>query len=204
MQGRFSVLSKFGIKFVEVAGAGLASALCAFCLGQLGEQRTAPAPAAPVVQVVPASEDAMRMARDDHALLAALVRKQSEGHEGVETARPAPAAAAAKPAKPAPPAQARRSQKPEPATAAETPARAAEPMPIQPPAANTAAVLPAQSSRPPTAPDASAGVSAGEEEHPLLDRLAQIPAWFLPGNERVFGDAPRPPMPVGEFFPRAM
>ena len=203
MQGRFAVLSRFGIKFVEVASAGLASAACAFCLGQLGEQR--PAPPAPVVQVVPASEDAMRMARDDHALLAALVRKQTEGAAG-ETARPAPAAAAAKPAKPAPPAQARRGQKPEPAISAEAHARPAEPMAIAPPiaAANSGASVQAQSPRAPTIPDTSAAIPAGEEEHPLLDRLAQIPAWLLPGNERVFGTAPRPPMPVGELFPSAM
>jgi hypothetical protein len=204
MQGRFTVLSRFAIKFVEVASAGLASAVCAFCLGQLGEQRPAPAP--PVVQVVPASEDAMRMARDDHALLAALVRKQTEGPAEVATARPAPAVAASRPAKPMPAVQARRIQRPEPAVSAEVHARPAEPMTIAPPiaAANSGASVQAQSPRAPTTPDATAAASAGEEEHPLLDRLAQIPAWLLPGNERVFGAAPRPPMPVGELFQGAM
>ena len=38
----------------------------------------------------------------------------------------------------------------------------------------------------------------------MLARLRQIPSWFAPENERVFGNVPRPPMPVGEFLPSAM
>ena len=81
MPGRFAFLSRFGVKFVEVAGAGLASAACAYCLGLVGQQPPAPPPA--IVQVMP-SEDAMRMARDDHALLAALVRKETEARKDAE------------------------------------------------------------------------------------------------------------------------
>jgi hypothetical protein len=205
VQTKFAFLSKFGIKFIEVASAGLASALCAFCLGQLGEPRRAPP--APIVQVLPASEDAIRMARDDHALLAALVRKETEHQKREEV--PALAGAAAKPAKPAPGAQARRNQKPEPTASVETPPRAAEPLPLQPPtAASPSAARPAARSAPPPLERDEFAVSAsspsGEEEHPLLARLGQIPSWFLPGNDRVFGEVPRPPMPVGEFFPSAM
>lgn len=81
MSGRLAFLSRFGVKFVEVAGAGLASAACAYFLGLVGQQSPAPPPA--IVQVMP-SEDAMRMARDDHALLAALVRKETEARKEAE------------------------------------------------------------------------------------------------------------------------
>jgi hypothetical protein len=203
VSGRFAFLSRFGVKFVEVAGAGLASAACAYFLGLVGQQPPAP-PA--IVQVVP-SEDAMRMARDDHALLAALVRKETEGRKDTENrkdtesqAKPE-AAAAPKPAKPPQTAQARRSQKPEQAAAS-------EPLPIQPPlaAANAAPKPAAQSPMPLLGRDgfATAAPSAGEEERPVLARLRQIPSWFAPENERLFGNVPRPPMPVGEFLPSAM
>jgi hypothetical protein len=208
--GRFSFLSRFGVKFVEVAGAGLASAACAYCVGIVGQQPPAPPPA--IVQVVP-SEDAMRMARDDHALLAALVRKETESRKDVEDrkdsesqAKPE-AAAAPKPAKPQA-AQARRSQKPEQAAVSEPQPRASEPLAIQPPvAAANAAPKPAPQS-PAAQPGrdgfAAAGPNGDEEERPLFARLRQIPSWFSPANERVFGSVPRPPMPVGEFLPSAM
>lgn len=210
MSGRLAFLSRFGVKFVEVAGAGLASAACAYFLGLVGQQSPAPPPA--IVQVMP-SEDAMRMARDDHALLAALVRKETEarkeaeGRKDIESrkdtesqAKPE-AAAAPKPPKSPQTAQARRSQKPEQAAAS-------EPLAIQPPlaAANAAPKPAVQSPMPLLGHDgfATTTPSAGEEERPLLARLRQIPSWFAPENERVFGNVPRPPMPVGEFLPSAM
>lgn len=210
MSGRFAFLSRFGVKFVEVAGAGLASAACAYFLGLVGQQPP-PAPPPAIVQVVP-SEDAMRMARDDHALLAALVRKESEGRKDSESRKDgeshvkpeaAAAAAAPKPAKPPQAAQARRSQKSEQAAASES-----QPLAIQPPvaAANSAPKPAVQSPMPLLGRDgfATTAPSAGEEERPLLARLRQIPSWFAPENERVFGNVPRPPMPVGEFLPSAM
>jgi hypothetical protein len=215
VSGRFAFLSRFGVKFVEVAGAGLASAACAYCLGLVGQQPPAPPPA--IVQVMP-SEDAMRMARDDHALLAALVRKETESRKDSESRKdgesqakseaspPAAAAAAPKPAKPPQAAQARR-QKPEQAAASEPQPRASEPLAIQPPLAANSAPKPAvQSPMPLIGRDgfATTAPSAGEEERPLLARLRQIPSWFAPENERVFGNVPRPPMPVGEFLPSAM
>src|SRR5262245_23843914 len=217
--GRFAFLSRFGVKFVEVAGAGLASAACAYCLGLVGQQPPAPPPA--IVQVMP-SEDAMRMARDDHALLAALVRKETASRKDTESRKdgesqakpeaspPAAAAAAAapKPAKPPQAAQARRSQKPEQAAASEPQPRTSEPLAIQPPlaAANSAPKPAVQGPTPLLARDgfATAAPSAGEEERPLLARLRQAPSWLAPENERVFGNVPRPPMPVGEFLPSAM
>jgi len=211
VSGRFAFLSRFGVKFVEVAGAGLASAACAYCLGLVGQQPPAPPPA--IVQVVP-SEDAMRMARDDHALLAALVRKETESRKESESqakseaSPPAAAAAASKPAKPPQAAQARRSQKPEQAAANEPQPRASEPLAIQPAlaAVNSAPKAAVQNPMPLLGRDGLATVapSAGEEERPLLARLRQAPSWLAPENERVFGNVPRPPMPVGEFLPSAM
>jgi hypothetical protein len=212
VSGRFAFLSKFGVKFVEVAGAGLASAACAYFLGLVGQQ---PPPAAPpaIVQVVP-SEDALRMARDDHALLAALVRKETEGRKDVESRKDTEsqakqeAAAASKPAKPPQAPQARRSQKPEQVAASEPQPRASEPLAIQPPLA-AANATPKPAAQSPTAllgrdAFATAAPTGDEEERPLFARLRQIPSLFLPENERVFGNIPRPPMPVGEFLPSAM
>jgi hypothetical protein len=193
------------MKFVEVGGAGIASAVCAYCLGQLGRP-SAPPPPPPIVQVLPAnpaSEDALRMARDDYALLAALVRKETESQGKAESvpATPAPAAAA-KPAKPAQAEPIRRSQKPAQVAQAETQPRAAEPLPIQPPlSANASAPAPARpASESLVARDGFVGANAGEGDGPLLTKIKQIPSWFLPENDRIFGEVPRPPMPVGELL----
>jgi hypothetical protein len=191
---RFAFLSRFGVKFVEVAGAGLASALCAYCLGQIGQQPAAPPP---IVQVLPASADTIRTARDDRALLAALARKDRDTAAEPEQEGPAPVAAAgSKPAKPAPTVQTRRNQ-------------TSEPLPIQPPiAASNSAPKPAVQAPPALLGRdgfATSGPSGHEEdERPLFARLKQIPSWFLPDNDRIFGVVPRPPMPVGEFFRSAM
>ena len=34
--------------------------------------------------------------------------------------------------------------------------------------------------------------------------LVVVPSWSLPENDRLFGDLPRPPMPVGESLRSAM
>src|SRR5262249_14709128 len=108
---RFGFLSRFGMKFVEVGGAGVASALCAYFLGHIN-QPSAPPPPPPIVQVMPASEDALRMARDEHALLAALVRKEADSQAKTESAPATPAlAAGAKQAKASQAEPVRRSQK---------------------------------------------------------------------------------------------
>lgn len=216
MPSRFAFLSRFGIKFVEVAGAGLASALCAYFLGQIGQQ---PVPPPPIAQVLPAGGDAIRVARDDHALLAALARKDADTATKPEQPAPAPSAASGpKPAKPAPAAQARRNQKGEQLEPGEPQPRSAEPLPIQPPIATSnsapkpaAQALPAQASPAQASPAllgrdgfATSAPNGYEEERPLFARLKQIPSWFLPDNDRIFGVVPRPPMPVGEFFRSAM
>lgn len=202
MPAKLTLLSRLGIKFIEVVGAGLASALCAYCLGQLGKPPNAPAP---VVQILPASDDAIRMARDDHALLAQLVRKESESQKKPDTAAaPASGAAAPKPAQVMQTAQARRSPKIDSST--ETAQRAAEPLSIQPAiaASNSPPRPPARSMETPLGRDGLAVSMPDEEERPLLARLKQIPSWFLPDNDRIFGAVPRPPMAVGEFLRSAM
>jgi hypothetical protein len=206
VQSRFSFLSRFLVKFIEVAGAGLASAVCAYFLGQIGER---PLPPPPIVHVSPANDDTIRMARDDHALLAELVRKEAENQKKPENAAAAPTTVSApKLAKPAPAAQPRRNQKPEQAALGEAKPRATEPLPIQPPmaASNSTAKAAGQNAEPPLGREAPAasGSAGGEEERPLLARLKQVPSWFLPENDRLFGDLPRPPMPVGEFLRSAM
>jgi hypothetical protein len=193
---RFAFLSRFGMKFVEVGGAGVASALCAYFLGQIN-QPSAPPPPPPIVQVMPASEDALRMARDENALLAALVRKEADSQAKTESAPATPAAGSAVAAKPAKPAQAepaRRSQKPAQAAQAESQPRAAEPLPIQAPLSATA------SAPAPARPASESLVARDEGDGPLLTRIKQIPSWFLPENDRIFGEVPRPPMPVGELL----
>jgi hypothetical protein len=73
---RFTFLSRFAAKFIEVAGAGLASALCAYFLGQIERP---PPPPATVVQMSPVNAERTRMARDDHPRLGESARTETEG-----------------------------------------------------------------------------------------------------------------------------
>jgi len=205
---RFTFLSRFAVKFVEVAGAGLASAACAYVFGQI--ERPQP-PAAPVVQIAPASERA-RMARDDRPLLGETARKETDSQP--ESAASQPESAAATPttvstpklAKLTQPASPRRNQKSEQVPLVETKARSGEPLAISPSSAasNAAPKASGQSVRAPAGYEGSAASNGGEEDGPLLGRLKQIPSWFLPENDRIFGELPRPPMPVGEFLQSSM
>jgi hypothetical protein len=193
-----SIIRKFAVKFIEVAGAGLASALCAYILGQI-ERTPAPTPLPAVVYISPANVDTAL--REDHARPAEVARVDAETEPAASAAAPA-----AKAIKPAAVAQARRNQKPEPGAGAETKARGSEPLAIQPAAVaansalkSTAPAAPAAGGR-----DDAESWSGGEEDRPLLARLKQIPSWFLPENDRIFGDLPRPPMPVGDALRSAM
>jgi len=199
---RFTFLSRFAVKFVEVAGAGLASAACAYVFGQI--ERPQP-PAAPVVQMAPASVERARVARDDHPLLGETARKETGSQPESSAATPATVVAAPKLAKPIQAASPRRNQKSEQSPLAETKARSGEPLAISPSSvASNAAKAAGQSVRAPVGYDVSAASNGAEEERPLLARLKQIPSWFLPENDRIFGDLPRPPMPVGEFVQSSM
>jgi len=204
---RFTFLSKFAVKFVEVAGAGLASAACAYVFGQI--ERPQP-PAVPVVQVAPAIAERARMARDDRPLLGETARKETDSQPESAASQPESAAAtpttvsAPKLAKLTQPASPRRNQKPE--QVAEAKARSGEPLAISPSSAASNAVPKAsgQSVRAAAGYEGSSPSNGGEEDGPLLARLKQIPSWFLPENDRIFGELPRPPMPVGEFLQSSM
>jgi type IV secretory pathway VirB10-like protein len=194
---KFTFVSRFAIKFIEVAGAGLASALCAYFLGQI---ERAPAPATAVVQIAPATiENTSREAR-----VVTITRSDSEG-QSEPPAVASTALLAPKPTTPAPVPATRRNRKVEQAPSTEPKVHSGEPLPIQPPAvaSNPATRTAAQSVQPAASRDESATWNS-DEERPLLARLKQIPSWFLPENERVFGDLPRPPMPVGEALRSAM
>ena len=207
MRIRFTFLSRFAVKFVEVAGAGLASAACAYVFGQI--ERPQP-PAAPVVQVAPVSAERARMARDDRPLLGETARKETDSQPESAASQPESAAAtpttvsAPKLAKLTQPASPRRNQKPE--QVAEAKARSGEPLAISPSSAASNAVPKAsgQSVRAAAGYEGSSPSNGGQEDGPLLARLKQIPSWFLPENDRIFGELPRPPMPVGEFLQSSM
>ncbi len=211
MRIRFTFLSRFAVKFVEVAGAGLASAACAYVFGQI--ERPQP-PAAPVVQVAPVSAERARMARDDRPLLGETGRKETDSQPESAASQAESAAAtpttvsAPKLAKLTQPASPRRNQKPE--QVAEAKARSGEPLAISPSsvasnaAPNATPKASGQRVRAPAGYEGSAASNSGEEDGPLLARLKQIPSWFLPENDRIFGELPRPPMPVGEFLQSSM
>jgi hypothetical protein len=199
---RFAFLSKFAAKFIEVAGAGLASALCAYFLGQI--ERPTPPPAT-VVQMSPVNAEHARMARNDEPLLGESARTETESQPEGVAAAPATASAPklAKPAQAAPP---RRNQRSEQGPLAETKARSGEPLAISPSraASNSAPRTAGPSVQAPVGYGGSVAVNSGEDERPLLARLKQIPSWFLPENDRIFSELPRPPMPVGEFLQSSM
>jgi len=199
---RFTFLSRFAVKFVEVAGAGLASAACAYVFGQI--ERPQP-PAVPVVQVAPASAERARMARDDRPLLGETGRKETDSQPESAAATPT-TISAPRLAKLTQPASPRRNQKSEEVPLAETKARSGEPLAISPSSAasNAAPKASGQNVRAPAGYEGSAPSNSGEEDRPLLARLKQIPSWFLPENDRIFGELPRPPMPVGEFLQSSM
>ncbi len=85
MRTRFAFLSKFAAKFIEVAGAGLASALCAYFLGQIERP---PPPPATVVQMSPVNAERTRMARDDHPRLGDSARKETDSQPDSLAAAP--------------------------------------------------------------------------------------------------------------------
>ena len=197
-----SFLSRFAVKFVEVAGAGIASAACAYIFGQI--ERPQP-PSAPVVQIAPASVERARMTQNDHPLVGETARTETESKPENVAATPT-AVSAPKLALPAQAALPRRNQKSEQGPLADAKARSGEPLATSPSrvASNSAPKTAGQSVQAPVGYGGAVASNGGEEERPLLARLRQIPSWFLPENDRIFGELPRPPMPVGEFLQSSM
>src|SRR5919201_6701251 len=113
MLQRFPYLLRTGKKLLEIAGAGCASALVAFLLGNSHEQPTSVAAAtnAPaVVRLAPADEEMIRAVRQESASLVAHLRTGAQGPTAGTAAGGTVAGAATSPktAKTSPPAQARR------------------------------------------------------------------------------------------------
>jgi hypothetical protein len=196
-----SYLSKFSVKLMEIAGAGLASTIAAYLLAQIATPHASPPP---LVQVTPAYNEMMRMVRDEHVMLVGL-RKEIDDQRKPERVAVAPMAVPvptrAKLVQAAP----LRNQMPERTRPVEAKSRIGEPLPIQP------AVVVSQSlpinveprtktmALSPSAQLVSASANA-EGEWSTSSVLKRIHAWLLPAN----GDTPRPPMPVSEFLPSAM
>lgn len=195
---RLTYISRFAVKFIEVAGPGLASALCAYFLGQI-ERSPAPAPATAVVQISPATiENAAREA-------GVAVAAQNAGHAARACEHRARHALGAETREVCiyrtgtPQGEVRTGGR----ERAEPKARAGEPLAIDAAAiSSTSAPKTTGQSIPTTAGRDEPAAWSSEEERPLLAKL--IPSWFLPENDRIFGDMPRPPMPVGESLRSAM
>jgi outer membrane biosynthesis protein TonB len=222
VQARTVGLSRFFVKFLEVAGAGLASAVCAYFLGQIQIGKPAAAPASPqqIAQVALAAGESVRVVQEAPASVVEAAPtepqpqkdeppKKPESTAAAPIAAPAPTATAApapKPAKPAHTAQPRRQQKPEQTPAADA---KSQPQPVHPPvAADAKPPVPAAQSA-----DAAATAPSGEDNRPLFAKLRLVPPWFSAGSdkpverpaaERPMADVPRPPMPVGDALRSAM
>jgi hypothetical protein len=219
MYGRFPHLSAFGKKFLEVCGAGLASAVVA-CL--LGQTEKAEAPLAPVVYLSPADAQMMKLMHDDQSALLERLRTPTETVPELAIAANAiPAAAPAVAPAPVPQAAAaapaRRDVKPSRAPALVAAKRQTEGLPavtVRTPLSSTnvaSSVLPPSDLAPQALarqniePANSPLVSAVEEAADWVSSLKQIPGWFWPaGGGALVSAAPRPPMPVGNFMPHMM
>ncbi len=110
VQPRFAFLSRFLVKFLEVAGAGLASAVCAYALGQSGALNASPPAVVPAAQVSsanqvssvsqassanqvsPANEGTIPTTQNDHALVEPA-RKDAETPKNPDSATVMPATA---------------------------------------------------------------------------------------------------------------
>ena len=217
MQPRFSYLSKFVVKLLEVAGTGLASAVGAYFLSQVGAPPAAnPALMTPaLVQVTATNEEMVRLVRDEHAVVVEL-RKELDARrrpEPVVAVVQTPAVVATTPAPaPLPPkptqAASSRHQKAERTLPAEAkPTRSSEQPPIQPAGAASQSLPKAIEPNPKIAeqvaavpPFRVAASTSGEGEVSPLNKPRQNTAWVLPGVV----DPPRPPRAVGELPNGAM
>jgi hypothetical protein len=222
-------LSRMVIRALEIAGAGLTSAVVAYLIGRFGAPAPATPPAPPppaIVHLAPADEEMMRSVRSDQAALLDQLRSDSQARKtpavivvpsapaAVPTDAPA-AGAAAKPAKSAPPV-ARKEQKPERTHAVDAKPRVepgpaplqipAQPLQIQPPISAAADAAPRSAGQPAvTAAPTTVPAPPAQSD----SKLASAFRWLLPSRDRAPenvppASVPRPPKPVGEFLPSEM
>jgi hypothetical protein len=198
---KFTLLSRLAVKAIEVAGAGAVSALCAYLLGQFERHpAAAPVPVPAVIQISPVTAD--NRAAAEPVRVASFARPEVDSEPQRVASAPA-SGAATKVARPASTTAATHNQKPEQGARAEPKARTGEPQAIKPVAvaSNSAQKGPGQTVQPPTGGDQAGAWNGGGEERPLFARLT---SWFLPENDRIFGDLPRPPVAVGDSLRSAM
>jgi hypothetical protein len=199
VQPRFFNPARLAVKALELIGAGLASTLAAYFFGQIGTPLASPPPLA---QVTSNDAELVRMLRDEHALVLEL-GKELEIHRktnSVSTASiPTPAPKPSRSVQVTP----SHSQKAETATVEAKP-RTGEPLLIQLAIARSESfpkiLEPSPKSNELSEFERPIRVSAAPNEWMPVGLLKRIGAWFVPGN----GEAPRPPMPVGESMQDAM
>jgi len=186
MQLRFTFLSRFLVKFLEVAGAGLASAICAYALGQMGSASAPPislvssasqvsavsqpapaSPATPSTAVASAVNETVAVApREDRAEPARSDEAQKKPDNVMVARTPAPAPKLVRQ-----PVQSHRPQKPEQPAVVEAKPVEAKPIDPKPIEANKPRVVERQPMMPPpsaaadvaTKPAAPQSVDAGRE-----------------------------------------
>ena len=181
--------------------------------GLLGQTDKPAAPLSPVVYLSPADAQMMTLMHSDQAALLERLRSQPETQATppvapVDTA-PAQAAAAPTPLQSAPAVSSRREPKPARAPAVATVKRLSD----EPPPGGS--VIPGKT---PQIEVAASPVRPAEAREPQIVRvpavvaeaadwfstLKQIPGWFWPAGGGLLSEAPRPPMPVGNFLPHVM
>jgi hypothetical protein len=215
MPTKFPYLSRFVCKILEVAGAGLASAIAGFLLGHMSTPPAPPVPAPMAVRFAPADEEMVRLKPNEHARLVEFLQNDMQTRNAPDATAPPAAAATAstgarKPAKPMPAQSSHREQKTEccRVTAMNDKARAGDPLQIRPMAVAAArADLPAGGAAQSPATletQVSSPAASVVDESRLVSALKQIPAWFWPASDRVSTEAPRPPLPVGQFLQSTM
>jgi hypothetical protein len=79
---RLPSLSRVAIRTLEIAGAGLTSAVVAFLLGRVDTPAPAPPPLPAVVHLAPADEEMIRSVRNDQAALLEQLRNDSQPRKG--------------------------------------------------------------------------------------------------------------------------
>ncbi len=212
---RLPTLRRFLIKMIEVAGAGCASAIAAFLLGNSHEAERPPMPVPPaVVHLAPADEQMIRFVRDESAALAEQLRNSADARSttaGTASATaPSTAPAAQKPAKSAANTPARHEQKTTRTAAAEAKQRAVEPPPVAAAAAPAATApygsdhAPAGIARAVESRDARVTAAPAASAESSAPAPAQVPSRLWPAAVSSVRDAPRPPLGVGEYLSSSM